>query len=123
MGDIEIARSIKMENITKVAEKFGIEEEYIYNPDTEMFEKNRVDTCGLTRSTLKLFEGCATYLPANTDASKGDILSSQDYLDMKDFLYYLDRDEVKVVKSDPEYDVRFKVVEWYEKIREHFRRE
>ena len=74
-----------------------IEEEYIYNPDTEMFEKNRVDTCGLTRSTLKLFEGCATYLPANTDASKGDILSSQDYLDMKDFLYYLDRDEVEEV--------------------------
>ena len=30
MNDIEIARSIKMENITKVAEKFGIDEEYIY---------------------------------------------------------------------------------------------
>ena len=29
MNDIEIARSIKMENITKVAEKFGIDEEYI----------------------------------------------------------------------------------------------
>ena len=29
MNDIEIARSIKMQNITKVAEKFGIEEEYI----------------------------------------------------------------------------------------------
>ena len=29
MSDIEIARSIKMENITKVAEKFGIDEEYI----------------------------------------------------------------------------------------------
>ncbi|MBR3697172.1 MAG: formate--tetrahydrofolate ligase [Clostridia bacterium] len=29
MNDIEIARSIKMENITKVAEKFGIDEQYI----------------------------------------------------------------------------------------------
>ena len=29
MNDIEIARSIKMENIAKVAEKFGIEEDYI----------------------------------------------------------------------------------------------
>ena len=29
MNDIEIARSVKKENITKVAEKFGIDEEYI----------------------------------------------------------------------------------------------
>ena len=29
MNDIEIARSIKKENITKVAEKFGIDEKYI----------------------------------------------------------------------------------------------
>ncbi|MBQ7581179.1 MAG: stage II sporulation protein R [Clostridia bacterium] len=36
---------------------------------------------------------------------------------------YLDKQEVKVVKSDPDYDVRFKVVEWYEKIREYFRKE
>ena len=36
---------------------------------------------------------------------------------------YLDKLEVKVVKSDPDYDVRFKVVEWYEKIREYFRKE
>lgn len=35
---------------------------------------------------------------------------------------YLDKNEVKVVKSDPDYDVRFKVVEWYEKIKEHFRK-
>ena len=36
---------------------------------------------------------------------------------------YLDKQEVKVVKSDTDYDVRFKVVEWYEKIREYFRKE
>ncbi|MBQ7653870.1 MAG: stage II sporulation protein R [Clostridia bacterium] len=36
---------------------------------------------------------------------------------------YLDKNEVKVVRSDPEYDVRFKIVEWYEKIKEHFQKE
>lgn len=36
---------------------------------------------------------------------------------------YLDKNEVRVVRSDPEYDVRFKIVEWYEKIRNHFQKE
>ncbi len=31
MGDIEIARSVKLDNITKVAEKIGIDEEYLEN--------------------------------------------------------------------------------------------
>ena len=42
--------------------------------------------------------------------------------DKTDVDMYLDKDEVKVVKSDPDYDVRFKVVEWYEKIKEYFRK-
>lgn len=36
---------------------------------------------------------------------------------------YLDKNEVKLVKSNPEYDVRFKIVEWYEKIKECFKKE
>ena len=43
--------------------------------------------------------------------------------DTTDVDLYLDKDEVKVLKSDPEYDVRFKVVEWYEKIKDYLRRE
>lgn len=31
---------------------------------------------------------------------------------------YLDEDEVEVVKSNPEYEVRFKVVEWYESLKD-----
>lgn len=30
---------------------------------------------------------------------------------------YLNEDEIKVVKCNPEYDVRFKIVEWYEQIK------
>ena len=38
-----------------------------------------------------------------------------------DINMYLDEKEVKVVKSNPEYDVRFKIVEIYEKIKNYFR--
>ena len=37
--------------------------------------------------------------------------------DKTDIDMYLSEDEVKVVKCNPEYDVRFKIVEWYEQIK------
>lgn len=39
--------------------------------------------------------------------------------DKTDIDFYLDRQEAKVVKSDPKVDVRFKIVEWYETIKEN----
>lgn len=39
--------------------------------------------------------------------------------DKTDVDFYLDKQEAKVVKSNPKVDVRFKIVEWYETIKEN----
>lgn len=66
------------------------------------FTGNRVffvDKQDLTDKTLDLFENCAMYLDPNYDVSNGDFLSSKDYRDIKDFLFYLECDEVEFVQE------------------------
>lgn len=58
-----------------------------------------MDKQDLTDKTLDLFENCAMYLDPNYDVSNGDFLSSKDYRDIKDFLFFLKCDEVEFVQE------------------------
>ncbi len=57
------------------------------------------DKQDLSDSTLDLFEICALYLDPDYDLSKGDILSSKGYDEIKDFLFYLRCDDVETVQE------------------------
>ena len=57
------------------------------------------DKQDLSDSTLDLFGNCAIYLDPDYDLSKGEILSSKEYDDIKDFLFYLQCDDVEVVQE------------------------
>lgn len=59
----------------------------------------RVDKLDLSDNTIELFENCAMYLDPNYDVSNGDFLSSKDYRDIKDFLFFLKCDEVEFVQE------------------------
>ena len=51
------------------------------------FDYENVDTKGLSEETLNLFASCAIYLENGGTTANGDLLSSKNYLDIKDFLY------------------------------------
>ena len=51
------------------------------------FDYENVDTKGLSKETLDLFAPCAIYLKNGGTTANGDLLSSKNYLDIKDFLY------------------------------------
>ena len=56
-------------------------------------------------------------LPFDYKMYKQDIQGSLAHSEMLGAQGILSEDEVKVVKCNPEYDVRFKIVEWYEQIK------
>ncbi len=57
------------------------------------------DKQDLLESTLDLFGNCAIYLDPDYDLSKGEVLSSKEYEDIRDFLFYLQCDDVETVQE------------------------
>ena len=65
----------------------------LYDIDSENassieFNYDEVDTKGLSRETLDLFAPCAIYLEDGINTENGDILSSKEWDDIREFLFY-----------------------------------
>ena len=98
-----------------------------FDPDLDTymnFDYDTVDTKGLSKETLDLFEPCAMYLDFGANSYYGDLLSSRDYLDINPFLYYflLNTDIELMNEGDADKNIlrqhRMKYDEWDYVLRE-----
>ncbi len=76
-----------------VEERFVFDDFYL----DWMFDYSTVDTKGLTHDDIQLFISSALYLNRGSKTEDGDMLSSKDYFDICDFLYYIGSRDVEVV--------------------------
>ncbi len=68
------------------------------------FNYDDVDTKGLSKETLNLFAPCASYLKSGSNTADGDLLSSKEWDDIRDFIFYFLSSENLNVEFVHDYD-------------------